>query len=98
MPAPTPEPAGTPAPLAVKFPCPTCGKVYKAAAADAGRRTKCKQCGAVVVIPEGTFPEPVYGVLLPPADAAEAPAPPPPAARVLGASRPPASAGGSRTP
>lgn len=65
----------------IRFACPSCGKVYKAPDENAGRKTVCKQCNALVVIPDQAVREVVQGVPLPTNPAGEtAPAPikPPP--------------------
>jgi|GEM_PF-369149 len=50
----------------IRFACPVCGKVYKAQSGQAGRRTECKKCGALVAIPERPVREIHYGIALPP--------------------------------
>lgn len=50
----------------IRFACPGCGKVYKAGDELAGRKTSCKHCGAIVVVPESPVREVLYGVALPP--------------------------------
>ena len=50
----------------IRFACPACGKVYKAGLELAGRKSICKTCSAVVVIPERPVQEILYGVALPP--------------------------------
>lgn len=39
----------------VRFNCPQCGKLLRAAAEHAGRRSKCTRCQTVVVIPEAEY-------------------------------------------
>lgn len=50
----------------IRFACPACGKIYKAEDGLAGRKTACKSCHAVVVIPEQPVREVLYGTALPP--------------------------------
>ena len=50
----------------IRFACPGCGKTYKAADELAGRKTACKSCAAVVLIPERLIQEVLYGIALPP--------------------------------
>jgi hypothetical protein len=57
----------------IRFSCPACGKVYQADDALAGRKSACKKCGAVVVIPENRIQEVLYGTVLPQEKVAEAP-------------------------
>ena len=56
----------------IRFACPACGKVYKAEDEHAGRKTACKKCGAIVVIPEAAVREVLYGTALPPEGEVEA--------------------------
>ena len=49
----------------IRFSCPICGKVYKASDDIAGRKTSCKKCGAIVVIPGQPIRVIQYGVALP---------------------------------
>ncbi len=42
----------------IRFACPKCDKVYRAEPDQVGRQTVCKQCGAVVVVPQAGTPEP----------------------------------------
>lgn len=62
----TPEPAGESATSKLRFRCPACHKLYKAVSTDAGKKTVCKKCAAVVVIPDPLSPKPLRGVPLPP--------------------------------
>src|SRR5437899_1437408 len=55
----------------IRFACPTCKKVYKAPDEHAGRKTVCKKCDAVVIIPTQPVREMVYGVPLPPEPATD---------------------------
>ena len=57
-----------PAPGHVKFPCGICNQRYEVPAAKAGRRFRCKKCGASVTVPW----------VAPPVAAASPPAPPAP--------------------
>ncbi|HMP03762.1 MAG TPA: hypothetical protein PKC45_14790 [Gemmatales bacterium] len=50
----------------IRFACPACQKVYKAEDGHAGRKTVCKSCGAIVVVPEQQVREVLYGTALPP--------------------------------
>jgi hypothetical protein len=50
----------------IRFACPACQKVYKAEDELAGRKTVCKSCGAIVVVPEQQVREVLYGTALPP--------------------------------
>jgi len=64
----------------IRFACPACSKVYKAGDELAGRKTTCKSCGAIVVIPERPIQEVLYGTALPPEGMVEStpePEPPP---------------------
>jgi hypothetical protein len=42
----------------IRFICPICKKLYKAPDEYAGKKTACKQCGAVLAIPEPAGPSP----------------------------------------
>ncbi len=48
----------------IRFSCPKCNKVYKAANEQAGKKSLCKQCNAFVLIPQ-PITEVHYGVPLP---------------------------------
>jgi hypothetical protein len=48
----------TPAPGVITFPCTGCGKKLRCKALAAGKRMKCPQCGAGVVIPNPPAPLP----------------------------------------
>jgi hypothetical protein len=56
----------------IRFACPGCNKVYSAGDELAGRKTSCKQCGAIVVVPQAPIREVLYGVALPPEGVVEA--------------------------
>ena len=55
----------------IRFACPKCRKVYAAEPGQAGRQAACKQCDAIVVIPERPIREVHYGVALPPSGVVE---------------------------
>jgi len=55
----------------IRFACPKCGKVYKAAAELAGKESICKECNVIVVIPERPVREVLYGTALPPKGVAD---------------------------
>jgi len=46
----------------IRFACPVCYKIYKSPEALAGKKTICKKCKCVVLIPAGPAPEAVPGV------------------------------------
>ena len=56
----------------IRFSCPGCNKVYKTGDELAGRKTSCKQCGAIVLVPEVPIQEVLYGMALPPEGVVEA--------------------------
>jgi hypothetical protein len=65
----------------VRFACPTCRKVYRASAGDAGKQMHCKSCGSAVIIPEPLAPKPLTGIPLPsPGDVEPEEEPHPPSA------------------
>jgi hypothetical protein len=80
--------------MPIRFACPNCSTVYKTTDEHAGRKTVCKQCGAVVVIPEPVR-EVVYGVPLPP-DGAVEPSPEPTHQSVVPAAPTPAPVSNGR--
>ncbi|MDZ4781167.1 MAG: biopolymer transporter ExbD [Planctomycetia bacterium] len=41
--------------MAIRFPCPTCGKSLRADATEAGRRGLCKRCGSTFTVPSATL-------------------------------------------
>ena len=55
----------------IRFACPKCHKVYKAADDQEGKQSLCKQCGSYVLIPK-----PITGVPLPPVASPHADVPP----------------------
>jgi hypothetical protein len=55
----------------IRFTCPACRKVYKAGDDLAGRKMACKQCAAILLVPEPVVQEVLYGVSLPPDDVVE---------------------------
>jgi hypothetical protein len=55
--------------MAIDFDCPACGKHYDLHASLAGRRARCKACGAEMRIPSGSAPGPAtHKASAPPAD------------------------------
>jgi hypothetical protein len=50
----------------IRFACPACGKVYNASDDQAGKKSVCKKCDAVVLIPNQPVKVVLYGKVLPP--------------------------------
>jgi serine/threonine protein kinase len=50
--APAEEPEGPEKPAAIAFTCAACSKAIRVSAVQAGKKGRCKGCGAIVVVPE----------------------------------------------
>jgi hypothetical protein len=49
----------------IRFACPVCNKVYKAPGILAGKKTICKKCKSIVLVPAGPASVPLQGIPLP---------------------------------